>query len=106
MRTLEARASEGDHAAPLESAQAAAPASPVTDEDLLHPERKPGQWLMYSGNYQSHRFSPLNQITRANVAGMQLKWIFQRGLKEKIETTPLVVDGVMYSPFRRTMPMR
>ena len=29
---------------------------------------KLGNWLTYSGNYQSHRFSSLNQITPDNVA--------------------------------------
>ena len=28
---------------------------------------EPGSWLTYSGNYAAHRFSPLNEITPANV---------------------------------------
>src|SRR4051812_46001797 len=68
----------------------------VTPQDLLKPGGKPENWLMYSGNYQSHRHTPLNQITAANAAGLEIKWAYQARIMEKFETTPLVVDGVMY----------
>src|SRR6185369_17143315 len=53
-------------------------------------------WLTYSGSYSSQRYSPLNQITPENVGSLELKWVFQARSLEKFETTPLVVDGVMY----------
>src|SRR5216683_3209892 len=40
----------------------------VTTERILHAEREPGNWLTYSGDYQGHRYSPLNQINTTNVA--------------------------------------
>ena len=36
-----------------------------------------GQWLMYSGSYSSHRFSPLTQITTGNVAKLRPAWVYQ-----------------------------
>ena len=76
---------------------AAAPiaVSQVSSEQLLG-GAKSGDWLMYSGNYQSHRHSPLTAITPANAAQLEIKWIYQARIMEKFETTPLVVDGVMY----------
>lgn len=65
-------------------------------QDLVKADAQPHNWLTYSGNYQSHRHSPLAQITPSNAARLSLKWIFQARVTEKFEATPLVVDGVMY----------
>jgi alcohol dehydrogenase (cytochrome c) len=51
--------------------------------------------LMYSGDYRSHHYSRLDQITTGNVHRLRAKWIYQMH-KQKVETTPIVVDGVMY----------
>jgi alcohol dehydrogenase (cytochrome c) len=59
-------------------------------------ESTPSDWLTYSGNYQSHRFSPLNQITRQNVAQLKPFWIYQVRRTGIVETSPIVADGVMY----------
>ena len=59
---------------------------------------------MYSGGYRSHRHSLLTQIRPANARDLELKWVFQSRSLEKIEVTPLVVNGTMYtiqSPQRR-----
>src|SRR5437762_6314038 len=69
---------------------------PVTYERLLKADREPGNWLMYSNTYNSWRFSGLDQITSANVKDLRVKWLFQGRHQEKFETTPLVVDGIMY----------
>lgn len=63
-------------------------------ERLLQPEA--GNWLMYSGNYSGWRYSALDLLTPANVRGLKVKWMYQARTQEKFETTPLVVDGVMY----------
>ena len=68
----------------------------VTPERLLQANAEPQNWLSYSGSYMSQRYSPLTQITPANVKNLELKWAFQANSTEKFETTPLVVDGVMY----------
>jgi alcohol dehydrogenase (cytochrome c) len=68
----------------------------ITPERLLHANSEPQNWLSYSGSYMSQRYSSLAQITPANVKNLELKWVFQANSTEKFETTPLVVDGVMY----------
>ena len=40
---------------------------PVTSARLLNGTTDPSAWLMYGGNYQSWRFSPLTDINRDNV---------------------------------------
>jgi alcohol dehydrogenase (cytochrome c) len=70
--------------------------SAVTWERLLKAADEPGNWLMYSQNYNSWRFSNLNQINTANVKNLRVKWLFQGRHIEKFETTPLVADGIMY----------
>ncbi len=68
----------------------------VSSDRLLHPDREPQNWLTYSGSYSSQRYSLLDQITPQNVKNLELQWVFQARSLEKFETTPLVVDGVMY----------
>ncbi len=68
----------------------------VTNERLLHASDEPQNWLTYSGSYASQRYSLLKQIDPANVKNLELKWVFQAQSLQKFETTPLVVDGVMY----------
>jgi alcohol dehydrogenase (cytochrome c) len=70
--------------------------APVTFERLLHADAEPQNWLTYSGNYNSQRYSTLSQIDRSNVAGVELKWVYQIESLQKAETSPLVVGGVMY----------
>jgi alcohol dehydrogenase (cytochrome c) len=79
----------------LGSIAAAAVAQPSFD-DLRDPARRPRDWLMFSGNYQSHRHSPLAAINTTNVSNLGVDWVFQAKIVEKFQTTPLVVDGVMY----------
>jgi alcohol dehydrogenase (cytochrome c) len=68
----------------------------VTWERIRHADREPGNWLTYSGSLFSHRHSSLTQITAENAANLRVKWVHQLGSTGKVETTPLVVDGVMY----------
>ena len=56
-----------------------------------------GQWLMYSGSYSAHRFSPLTQLTPANVARLKPVWVYQPAGVGSVETTPVVAGGVMYT---------
>ena len=59
-------------------------------------DRTPSDWLTYSGNYQSHRFSSLTQINRQNVSQLRPAWIYQVRRTGIVETSPIVADGVMY----------
>ena len=77
---------------------AAAPlAAQVSYQRLLGSAAEPQNWLTYSGSYKSWRYSPLNQINRQNAATLKLAWVYQMVTTHKIETTPLVVDGIMYA---------
>jgi alcohol dehydrogenase (cytochrome c) len=51
---------------------------------------------MYSNTYNGWRYSRLDQITTKNVHQLRVKWLYQGRHPEKFETTPLVVDGIMY----------
>src|SRR5574341_1222420 len=68
---------------------------PLTYERLLKATEEPGNWLTYGGDYRSHHYSSLNQITSDNVHRLRAKWIYQFH-RPKVEATPIVVDGVMY----------
>src|SRR5258707_13293111 len=68
----------------------------VTPERLLHANDEPQNWLTYSGSYASQRHSLLKQVDASNVKNLELKWVFQAQSLQKFETTPLVVDGIMY----------
>ena len=70
--------------------------SPVTWERLLNAADEPHNWLMYSGTFDSQRFSRLDQVHNRNVSGLELKWAYQLSASDRAETTPLVVDGVMF----------
>jgi alcohol dehydrogenase (cytochrome c) len=68
----------------------------VTPQRLLDSAKEPQNWLLYSGDYAGHRYSTLEQITIANASGLVPKWAYQTMAGGKFETTPLVVDGVLY----------
>jgi alcohol dehydrogenase (cytochrome c) len=68
----------------------------TTHQRIVNAEREPQNWLTYGGNYSSHRFSALDKITRDNVGNLTLKWTWRPKYLDKMETTPIVVDGVMY----------
>ena len=56
-------------------------APPVTDgvtyERILNARSEPQNWLTYSGNYSSTRYSPLDRITPQNVRNLKLQWVYQ-----------------------------
>ena len=74
----------------------APPFTPVTWERLVNAADEPHNWLMYSGTLDSQRYSRLDQIHTGNVANLELKWAHYIPQLDQAETTPLVVDGVMF----------
>ena len=76
---------------------AAAPVSAqVTTDLLVNAADHPGNWMTYSGQYDSQRFSRLTDINRDTVGDLQLGWVRQLDTLGQVQTSPLVVDGVMY----------
>jgi alcohol dehydrogenase (cytochrome c) len=69
----------------------------VSFDRILHAREEPQNWLTYSGTVLGQRYSPLAQVTPANVKNLELQWVFQARSLEKFEATPLVVDGVLYT---------
>ena len=67
--------------------------TPVTDTELQNPD--PADWLHWRRTPDGWGYSPLDQITRANVGELRMvwSWAMERGRQE---TTPIVHDGVMY----------
>ena len=55
-----------------------------------------GDWPTYSGGFDSHRHSPLTEITPANVARLRPVWMYQPSGTGPLEGTPVVANGVMY----------
>jgi PQQ-dependent dehydrogenase (methanol/ethanol family) len=53
-------------------------------------------FLQTNGNYAQTRFHPAKQITTGNVKGLHPAWIFQTDILDTLETSPIVVNGVMY----------
>src|SRR5438874_1939105 len=72
----------------------AALAAQVTD-DQLH-RVSPGNWLSYNGSYDSRRHSALKQVTTGNIDGLVPKWVYHVPGASRLQTVPIVVDGVMY----------
>jgi len=65
-------------------------------QDVLKPQ--PGNWPSYHGQLSGNRYSALNQITPGNIRNLAPKWMFSvpgQG-SQSLETTPVMVDGVMY----------
>src|SRR3954452_11131629 len=57
----------------------------------------PNDWPQYHRTSNAWRYSPLDQITKANVKNLKVAWIHQPGdITMGLQATPIVVDGVMY----------
>ena len=85
-------------ASALLSASLLAPdaAAQVTFDRLRAAAEEPRNWLTYSGAYFSQRYSELDQVTPDNVADLGLEWVYQAPVAGPWQSSPVVVDGVMY----------
>jgi quinoprotein glucose dehydrogenase len=72
-----------------------------------------GEWVAYGRDALGSRYSPLAQITRDNVAKLEVAWTYRTGdtthtrQPTKFEATPLMVDGTLYlsTPFARVIAL-
>jgi PQQ-dependent dehydrogenase (methanol/ethanol family) len=60
------------------------------------PQGGDGDWTMPARDYASTRFSPLNQVTTANVANLKVEFTFSTGVNRGQEAAPIVVGDTMY----------
>src|SRR5262249_10611777 len=67
---------------------------PVTDAMLRKPD--PADWLMFRGNYQAWSHSALKEITTANVADLELAWVWAMAEGGTQQSHPLVHNGILY----------
>src|SRR5215470_15441994 len=63
---------------------------------ITNADQTPGNWMTYGRTYTEQRFSPLQQIADKNVSQLGLAWYFDLDTTRGQESTPLVIDGVMY----------
>ena len=61
-----------------------------------------GEWRAYAGDLQSTHFSPLSQIDATNFQRLEVAWRFKTDAlgprpEFKLEGTPLMVKGVLYT---------
>src|ERR1700722_20028472 len=68
----------------------------VTDSMMLNAASNENDWLLHGRTYDNQRYSPLKQITVANVNSLNLVALVQTGMLASFETTPIVANGVMY----------
>ncbi|WP_414661645.1 outer membrane protein assembly factor BamB family protein [Horticoccus sp. 23ND18S-11] len=64
-------------------------------------------WSTYLGSPQRNLYSPLQQITRANVGQLQVAWTYDTGEKGEYQANNLIVGGVLYTatPSRRVIAL-
>ncbi len=53
-------------------------------------------WPLYGRTHDNQSFSPLKQIDRNNIDKLKLAWRFETGKFGSFQTSPIVIDGVMY----------
>ena len=89
LKTLEAR--------DLTKTAAAIIPGGLTFERIKNAAAEPRNWLTYWGDYRGAHFSALRQIDVSNVKNLQAKWAAQLPGDSLLQSTPIVVDGVMYT---------
>jgi len=68
----------------------------VTQDMLNRADGDANNFLHTNGNYSQTRYHTAAQINLENVGDLRPAWIFQTEIVESMETSPLVVNGVMY----------
>ena len=88
------------HAQEVKNAPAAmaatATVTPVSQQQLNNAHKDGVNFLQTNANYDQTRFYPNAQINRGNVSHLHPAWIFSTEVKESMETSPIIVNGVMY----------
>jgi quinoprotein glucose dehydrogenase len=79
--------------APRLSSQTTAPSFPST---------KNGEWTHYTADVRGDKYSPLDQINAANFNKLEVAWRFKTDSlgprpEYKLEGTPLMINGVLYT---------
>jgi quinoprotein glucose dehydrogenase len=74
------------------------------------PDVAPAGWSHWGGDAAGTKFSPLRELTPANVGALEIAWTFRTGdwdpsgaVRTSFQATPVLHDGALYfcSPFNR-----
>ena len=68
----------------------------VTQDMLSRAGSDGNNFLHTNGNYEQTRFFPNKQINLQNVKNLVPAWVFQTEIVDSLETSPIVVNGIMY----------
>ena len=68
----------------------------INDSMMAEAGTDASNWILPGRTYDNERYSPLKQITADNANSLTLAALIQTGMPASFETTPMVVDGVMY----------
>lgn len=71
-------------------------AAAVDEARLSNAASTPAEWLTYNGTYEEQRHSTLTGISAENISELAPTWTYELNTGRGIESTPIVVDGVMY----------
>ena len=69
----------------------------IGDSMMTRVDSHPADWLLHGRDYSNQRFSPLKDINASNVSSLVPVALVQTGITSSFETTPIVVNGVMYA---------
>jgi alcohol dehydrogenase (cytochrome c) len=71
----------------------------VSEQQIRNAGARTDQWLTYSGTYDGHRFTSLDQITPTSVDKLRLRWVRQLSIDgdDPVESTALVLNGVIFT---------
>jgi alcohol dehydrogenase (cytochrome c) len=67
----------------------------VPEKSLKGATPEPGDWPTYNGQPGGNRYSSLDQINMGNVSRLAPRWTFSLPGAGDLETTPVVIDGLM-----------
>ena len=74
------------------------------------------EWRNYGNDPGGSKYSPLKQINKTNVSSLKVAWTYHTGdvsdgsehpSRSAFETTPMVIDGVLFlsTPFSRVIAL-
>jgi alcohol dehydrogenase (cytochrome c) len=69
----------------------------ISDTMMGSVDSHPSDWLLHGRDYSNQRFSPLKDINAGNVSSLAPVALVQTGITSSFETTPIVVNGIMYA---------
>src|ERR1044072_1560705 len=70
--------------------------TPVTQAMLDKAAGDSANFLHTNGDYNQQRYHPAKQTNTGNVKVLRVEWILEAVVRESLETSPIVVNGVMF----------